>query len=218
MKVWEETIRPDEDVRVLPIAEVYDLKLDKDGKPIKRKYRICAKGFMQKKGVDYFNVYAPVIDPEVMRMVFVVAAELGLIIEQFDFTAAFLTSKTDVEMYVELPPGYQLKNFDEGSRNKVILRLLKSICGMKQAAHLFWKCVSQDLRNLGFKQSKSSKCLFTKYCDGNLALLVLHVDDGAYATRHKSLISKDLALLQRKYKLSHEPLNWHVGLRIVRED
>ena len=57
MKVWEECIRPDKrKVRILPIAEVYDVKLDKDGKPKKkRKYRMCAKGFRQKLGIDYFG-------------------------------------------------------------------------------------------------------------------------------------------------------------------
>ena len=129
MKVWEECIRPDKrKVRILPIAEVYDVKLDKDGKPKKRKYRMCAKGFRQKLGIDYFGTCAPVVDPEVLRMCLAVAAELGLAMEQFDFTAAFLTSDTDVELYVELPPGYRSKKSGD-----VVLRLMKATHGMNRS-------------------------------------------------------------------------------------
>jgi len=219
MKVWQECISPDRKVRILPIAEVYDIKCGKDGKPIKRKYRICAKGFLQVKGVDFFSSYAPVIDADVLRMCYAVAAELQLEVEQFDFTAAFLNAPSDVEVYTELPPGYVPKmKAPKGKR--ILLRLLKAIYGMRQAARLFYKLLSADLIQLGFSKSRSSPCLCQKYYGSkkNIALLVIHVDDGSYFAKHREIILKDLETLSRKYKLSHEPLNWYVGLRTSRNE
>ncbi|MEM1009893.1 MAG: reverse transcriptase domain-containing protein, partial [Myxococcota bacterium] len=185
------------------------------GKPIKRKCRICGKGFRQIKGIDYHNSYAPVIHADVLRMCFCVSAELGLEAVQFDFHAAFLHAPNDVEMYVECPPGYQPQ-----LKGDVVLALKKVIYGMKQSAHRFYKLISGDFLKLGFKQSKSSHCLFVK-CYGSenrIALLVLHVDDGGYFAKDMDVIEKDLTMLRRKYKLDHEPMNWYVGLRIVKQD
>ena len=213
--VWEECIRPDRDVRILPIAEVYDIKFDANGMPIKRKYRICGKGFRQIKGIDYHNCYAPVIHADVLRMCMCVAVELGLGCVQFDFSAAFLHATNDVEMYVECPPGYLRKR-----KGDIVLKLKKVIYGMKQSAHRFYKLISGDFVKLGFKQSKSSPCLFVKFYgeENRVALLVLHVDDGGYFAKDNEVIEKDLMLLRRKYKLDHEPMNWYVGLRIVKKD
>eukprot|EP00468_Gymnochlora_sp_CCMP2014_P001539 CAMPEP_0167741336 /NCGR_PEP_ID=MMETSP0110_2-20121227/800_1 /TAXON_ID=629695 /ORGANISM="Gymnochlora sp., Strain CCMP2014" /LENGTH=1163 /DNA_ID=CAMNT_0007625377 /DNA_START=343 /DNA_END=3833 /DNA_ORIENTATION=+ len=218
MKVWEEEIMSDEEakkVRILPVAEVFDIKCDKYGNPVKRKFRLCAKGFLQIKGVDFYSSYAPVIDADVLRMCWSIAAELGLSMEQFDFTAAFLHAPNDVLMYLELPPGYS-PTLKASPGYRILLRLWKAIYGMKQAARLFYKLLSKDLVKLGFKKSKSSPCLYSKYygSDKNIALLVVHVDDGCYFARHQEVISTDLKLLSRKYKLSHEPLNWYVGLRV----
>jgi hypothetical protein len=51
-----------------------------------------------------------------------------------------------------------------------------------------------------------------------VALLVIHVDDGAYFARHREYIAEDMKKLKRKYKLDHEPLNWYVGLKIDRKE
>ena len=89
-----------------------------------------------------------------------------------------------------------------------------------ESAHRFYKLISGDFIKLGFKQSKSSHCLFVK-CYGSenkIALLVLHVDDGGYFAKDLEVIEKDLTMLRRKYKLDHEPMSWYVGLRIVIQD
>lgn len=216
-KVWEECIRPDRNVRILPIAEVYDIKFDMHGKPVKRKYRICAKGFRQIKGIDYHNCYAPVIHADALRMSFCIAVELGLKSLQFDFHAAFLHAPNDVEMYVEVPPGYVCTTITKGD---VVLSLDKVIYGMKQSACRFYKLVSTDIGDLGYKQSKASPCLFVKfYGDQNeVALIVLHVDDGGMFAKDVKVLEADLNMLRRKYKLDHEPMSWYVGLRIVTKD
>ena len=91
----------------------------------KYKARLVAQGFTQIAGIDYTDTYSPVARFTSIRILFAIAAQLGLFVHQMDVEMAFLNAELQEEIYCTLPPGY-------GIVGKV-WRLMKSLYGLKQS-------------------------------------------------------------------------------------
>ena len=65
-------------------------KMKDDGTIHKYKARLIVKGFRQKEGLDYFDIYSPVTRITSIRMLIALAALYVLEIHQMDVKTAFL--------------------------------------------------------------------------------------------------------------------------------
>ncbi len=83
--------------------ELFDIKTDNYGNPLKHKCRLVLQGNTQRYGESYFEVCAPVTTPEAIRILFSVATQRGWGLRQFDFSTAYLNAPLDEEIY-EYPP------------------------------------------------------------------------------------------------------------------
>ena len=90
--------------------------------------RLVAKGFKQREGVDYFDIYAPVARITLIRILFALASIHNLFVHQMDVKTVFLNGDLNEEIYMEQPEGFVLK----GNENKVC-KLVKSLYVLKQA-------------------------------------------------------------------------------------
>jgi hypothetical protein len=75
----------------------------------KLKARICAQGFEQIEGVDYFETFAPVVQWMTVRVVLIMTILLNLENKQIDYTAAFLQAPIDHDVYIEMPKLFQVE-------------------------------------------------------------------------------------------------------------
>jgi len=92
------------------------------------KARLVAKGFKQKRGIDYFDTYAPVARLTSIRVLFAIASIYNLHVHQMDVKTAFLNGDLDEEIYMEQPEGFVLLG-----NEKKVCKLVKSLYGLKQA-------------------------------------------------------------------------------------
>lgn len=83
---------------------------------------------MQKEGLDYSEMFAPVARMETIRLLVALASWRGWKLWQLDVKSAFLNGPLEEEVYITQPPGFELK----GSEDKV-LKLKKALYGLKQA-------------------------------------------------------------------------------------
>nr|KYP55961.1 Retrovirus-related Pol polyprotein from transposon TNT 1-94 [Cajanus cajan] len=126
-KTWELTNLP-EGARPIGVKWVYKKKMNVEGEVERYKARLVVKGYRQKKGIDYDEVFSPVTRMESIRLLISLAAQKQWPILQMDVKSAFLNGVLKEEVYVEQPLGY-MKRGDE----KKVLRLRKSLYGLKQA-------------------------------------------------------------------------------------
>jgi len=138
---------------------------------------------MQIEGVDFFETYAPVVQWTTIRLMFILEVLLGLKSKQGDVTCAFLHA--DVEpgetIYVDLPLGFNVKS-KNGKRQ--VLKLNKTLYGLRQSPRAFWKYITEKLEQCGLKQSKFDPCLFV----GPNVMCIVYVDDLIFWSRNEAHI------------------------------
>ena len=153
---------------VLPGTWAFKLKRLPDGTPYKYKARYCVRGDKQKAGVDYFETYAPVVQWSTVRLLLTLTLSKGWSTRQVDYTNAFAQATLKEEVYIEPPKGFQRKD-----KLDLVLKLFKSLYGLRQAPKTFYDKITEGLTERGFVQSKVDKCLFMK----DEMVCVIYVDD-----------------------------------------
>lgn len=86
------------------------------------------KGFGQRKGVDFDEIFSPVVKMTLIRVILGLAASLNLEVEQMDVKTTFLHGDLEEEIYMEQPEGFLVKDKED-----YVCRLKKSLYGLKQA-------------------------------------------------------------------------------------
>jgi hypothetical protein len=69
---------------------VYRVKEEHNGSK-RHKARLVVKGFQQKEGIDYTDIFSPVVKLNTIRSVLSIVAAEGLHLEQLDVKTAFVT-------------------------------------------------------------------------------------------------------------------------------
>ena len=95
--------------RAISLKWVYKVKKDSHGEVLKHKARLVAKGYVQRHGVDYDEVFAPVARLESVRLLLALAASHGWDVHHMDVKSAFLNGVLEEEVYVQQPSGFAAK-------------------------------------------------------------------------------------------------------------
>jgi len=96
--------------KVVKNCWVFDIKPDG-----RYRSRLVAKGFSQVEGIDFDELFSPVVCYETVRLLLAVVALKDLDIQSVDVKTAYLYSDLDKEIYMEQPEGFKLP----GKENKV---------------------------------------------------------------------------------------------------
>ena len=125
---------------ILPGIWAFKLKRLPDGSPLKFKARYCVRGDKRIIGVDYFETYAPVVQWSTIRLVLTMVLSHGWVTRQVDYTNAFTQADLKEEVYIESPKGFERKD-----KKDMVLKLLKSLYGLRQAPKSFFDKTSEGL-------------------------------------------------------------------------
>nr|GEZ06305.1 Gag-Pol polyprotein [Tanacetum cinerariifolium] len=105
LDVWELVDRP-LCTNVINLKWLWKNKRDEENTVIRNKSRLVAKGYAQKKGVDFEESFAPVARLEAVRLFIAYAAYKSFTIYQRDVKTAFLYGPLKEEVYVNQPDGF----------------------------------------------------------------------------------------------------------------
>ena len=122
---WELEIPPP-NCRPIGLKWIFKLKKNPPGEVIKHKARLVVKCYSKRKGIDYEEVFAPVVRFETIRILIALAALKGWKIQHLDVKSAFLNGEINEVTHVKQSEGFLVKG-KEGH----VLRLKKALYGLK---------------------------------------------------------------------------------------
>ena len=159
--------------RALKNKWVYKVKTDEHPARPRYKARLVVKGFSQRKGIDFDEIFSPVVKMCSIHVVLGLAASLDLEVEQMDVKTAFLHGDLDKEIYMEQPEGFQVKGKEDYA-----CRLQKSLYGLKQTPRQWYKKFESVMGEQGYRKTTSDHCVFfQRFGDDDFIILLLYVDD-----------------------------------------
>ena len=88
---------------------MFKLKKNSEGSVIKHKARLVAKEYVQRQGVDFEEVFAPVVRCDTVRLILALTAQHGWEVLHWDVKLAFLNGVLQEEVYVAQPEGFVIK-------------------------------------------------------------------------------------------------------------
>jgi hypothetical protein len=146
------------------------VKFSADGRIERFKARLVARGFSQREGLDFEDTFAPVIRLESLRILFALAAHYGLTAHLLDATNAYVGSKIDKQIYMEIPEGVDPNSHDPDD----VCEILQSLYGLRQSAYLWNQKVKEFVTSIGFRQSTADPGVFI---NDRGVIIALYVDD-----------------------------------------
>ncbi|CAI7769614.1 unnamed protein product [Closterium sp. NIES-54] len=114
------------------------------GSPPAFKARYIARGFSQRRGVNYFHTFSPTPKMTTLWVLLHVAAQRDYELHSLDFSTAFLQGSLHVEIWLRHPPGFT-GSFPAGTQ----WSLRRPVYGLRQAPHEWHDTLRTTLAALG---------------------------------------------------------------------
>ena len=211
-QTWEYATLP-EGRRAIGCRFTLKQKKDSNGNVEKFKARLVAQGFNQIIGQDYANTFAPVTKIKTILLLLTMAARNNWHVHQIDFDSAFLNASVKEEIFLKPPKDCELK-VPQGK----VLKLKKSIYGLKQAAANWFELLRSTLLHQGFQQSVKDTCMFFKNLRTSPIVILSYVDDLPIFGKDASEINTIKNSLRRHFRIKDiGELQYILGVRVVRD-
>ena len=137
-------------------------------------------------------MYAPVVTWASVRMLLIVAKIYKLESKSIDFVLAFPQADLDVPVFMELPSGVTPIDEIDDNRRRYVLRLNKSLYGLKQAGHNWFEKLRSSLEDRDFLQSRVDSCVF--YREG--CIVLTYVDDCIILGKNMAIVDSVIQSLR----------------------
>ncbi len=197
---------------------VFKVKRDESGCVQRYKARLVAQGYSQTEGVDYNEVFSPVVRNTTIRSLLALSNAKNWEAHQMDVKTAFLQGNLEEEIYMRQPDGYVNEEYPNH-----VCKLKKSIYGLKQSARCWNNAIDTFLKSSGYKQMKSDPCLYMKSVKDNngvikFVILSIHVDDILLFANDLSMLNKEKKLIGSKFKIDDMGEVKHVLGMLIKRD
>uniref|UniRef100_A0A2N9FGL6 CCHC-type domain-containing protein n=1 Tax=Fagus sylvatica TaxID=28930 RepID=A0A2N9FGL6_FAGSY len=168
---------------------------EKEGERFKA--RLVAKGYSQRHGIDYDEVFSPVVRHTSIRAVLALVADQDLELEQLDVKTAFLHGNLEEEIFMEQPEG-----FKQPSTENLVCRLKKSLYGLKQSPRQWYKRFDSYMIQIGYTRCEYDCCVYVRILeDGSYIFLLLYVDDMLIAAKSMCEVNRLKSLLHKEFEM-----------------
>ncbi|KAH9672319.1 hypothetical protein KPL70_017676 [Citrus sinensis] len=210
---WELTTLP-KGHKAINVKWVYKTKKNAKGEIERNKARLVAKGYSQKAGIDYDEVFAPVVRLETIRLIISLVAQNKWKIFQIDVKSTFLNGFLEEEVYIEQPLGYVVK----GQEDK-ILRLKKALYGLKQAPRAWNSRIDKYFQENGFIKCPYEHALYIKVKAGDILIVCLYVDDLIFTRSDPSLFEEFKKVMIKESEMTDIGLMaYYLGIEVKQKE
>lgn len=158
--------------KAINLKWVFKLKKDTNGRIIKHKARVVAKGYVQEYGVNFEEIFAPVTRLETVHLLLALAAKNEWEIHHLDVISAFLNGELLEEVYVNQPEGFVKKGCEH-----MVYKLYKALYGLCQAPRAWYSKLSKCLEVMGLNRCPYEHVVYTKREADECLIIAVYVDD-----------------------------------------
>nr|AAX95066.1 retrotransposon protein, putative, unclassified [Oryza sativa Japonica Group]ABA91624.1 retrotransposon protein, putative, unclassified [Oryza sativa Japonica Group] len=188
---------------------VYKAKKDAAGNITKYKACLVAKGYVQRQGIDFDEVFAPVARLKSVRLLLAHAACEGRAVHHMDVKSAFLNELLE-EVYVAQPPGFVV----DGQEHKV-LHLDKALYGLRQAQRAWYAKLDASLLMLGFHRSDSEHAVYMRGMGVHRLVVGVYINDLIITGGHSGELMQFKEEMKGTFQMSDLGLlKYYLGLEV----
>jgi len=125
-QTWELVNLLDKKTKI-DVKWVFKVKLNSDGQVSKYNARLVARGFIQKQGIDYNEVFAPVARIETVSLVIVISCKYEWSLYHLYVKSTFLNGPLEELVFVSQPPGFEI-----AGKENMVYKLHKALYGLSR--------------------------------------------------------------------------------------
>ena len=202
-------VTPPKNAKVLQTKYVYAEKTADDGTK-SNKARLVAMGNFQRPGLDYSEIYSPVVGLSSLRLCLAIAAKRKLKLHQFDVQSAYLNADLHEELYLLC--------------RKDCLVIVKRKCYVWTKIYMVLNRAAKigsiryrPLSNKARYQRECEESTFVLYKPNNglLTMIPLYVDDFIAVSNDDTEVTRLQRSLDQKFGLRRVNSGKFLGMRIA---
>ncbi|SCZ98636.1 BZ3500_MvSof-1268-A1-R1_Chr3-1g05516 [Microbotryum saponariae] len=203
-QTFSKPLRPPHGAIIIGSMWVLMVKRDAEGKIVKYKARLVARGDMQRRRGEQIDSFSPTGRAASHRLLLALAVENEWETRQFDVSSAYLNGNLGgTEIYMRLPSGQ-------------VVRLQRALYGLVQAGREWYKVFTEWILSIGFTRTDSDHAVFIRREGDKRCFLSIHVDDGLL-TGDGDLDGVLTQLKARFEARSTDEASFFLGQSIIRE-
>jgi Reverse transcriptase (RNA-dependent DNA polymerase) len=139
---------------------------------------LVAQGFTQISGVDYEEMYSPIVDAITLRFLISLTITKNLQMRLMHVVTAYLYGSLDNDIYMKVPEGLKMPEaFKSKPREMYSIKLKRSLYRLKQSGRMWYNRLSEYLIKEGYKSNIISPCIFIKRSISSFIIIAVYVDD-----------------------------------------
>ena len=147
-ETWK-LVSPPKDCKPIGLKWVFTIKRDQSNQILKYKARLVVKGYAQRQGKDYYEVFALVARIETIQIILAISVQFGWLVYHLDVKTAFLNGEILEEIYVQ-----QIEGYEDLKRRNDVYKLHKALYGLAQAPRTWYFKLDKSLTTIGLKKSE----------------------------------------------------------------
>ncbi|KAI2500335.1 Reverse transcriptase (RNA-dependent DNA polymerase) [Fragilaria crotonensis] len=175
------------------------------------KARGCADGRKQRAFTTKEEASSPTVSIESVMLSCVIDAKERRDVATVDLPGAFMQADMEDTVHMKLegkmaellvkcdPKLYREYVQMENGKEVLYVQLTKALYGTLKAALLFWKRLSKQLIQWGFKLNPYDSCVANKTIDGNQCTILWHVDDLKISHVDPKVVTDVIELLKSEF-------------------
>lgn len=210
MSIWEIVDRPP-NTNLVDSKLVLTIKTDANMVPVKFKARFCARGFSQRPGVDYDEIFAPVVPQDAIRAILTIATQQDWELDSIDVSQAYLNADLHHDVYLKPPEGADVP------KGKVY-KLVKGLYGLKQSGREWNLALDAFLRSIGFHSLPCAPCVYLRGTGNSKIVIAVYVDDMLISGPNRKNVNAVKTAIMDKWKITDSgPAKEFLKIRISRD-